>query len=279
MLLEAEERLEDLVVRLLGLSEPMPVEALARRIYNETGRRYSVQGIYKVLRSLQRTGVVVRARKRYGLSMPWVVKLLDFARALEERQLEGRPVGDLIPAKGASQSWIFYDLLRMDDFWNHLVISLLRLTKAGRMFEWAPHPWFDLLAPDKEREFANALRLGGNRFYMIVGGRTPLDIACSKLWPRETFVTSLERSPWEGQRTLYLDVIGDYLITIRLQERTAREIDQLFSGVESRADLELRKVFAVLTRKCRIRLTLAHDERKAKQLRSRFARVFGCDPS
>lgn len=275
MLLEARENLEDCIVRLLGSSEPITADALAARIEAETGRKYTIQGIYKSLRGLQAAGVVVRAQKRYGLSMPWVVRMLQFARELEEKQLNGRPIADLLPAPGDSQTWIFFDLLRMDDFWNHLVISLLETTQAPRMYEFIPHPWFDLVAAEKEREFANALRVAGSTFYMAVGGRTPLDVACSKTWPRDVFVFSLDKSPWEFQRTLHLDVIGEFIITIQIQKRMAGEIDSLFQSVRGRTDLDARKVIAVLTGKTRVRLTLARDAAKAAALAKKFRKHFG----
>jgi hypothetical protein len=269
MLLETEENLQSLIVRILGTAPDLRFDPLVAKIVKHSDRTYTPQAIYQALRKLQRTGVITRASHRYSLSMPWVLRLLDFGQQVEEEYLK-RGLPELMPEAGASITWRFYDLLRTDDFWNHLVLSILKSSGEKEMHEWIPHPWFDLATPGKEEQFMSALELAGIKFKMIIGGDSALDRRWSKNWPRTVFDFRFRPDVREFGRNLYLDVIGPFVISITLEELVAQEIDSFFDDTRTLGDSESRRLITILTNKTRVRLRLENNKRKADLYRKRI---------
>ena len=269
MLLETEENLQSLLVRILGVNSDLRFDVLMTRLERLAKREYSPQAVYQALRKLQGTGVVTRAAHRYSLSMPWIIRLLEFGRAVEQHYI-ARSASNMIPQPGAAFTWRFYDLLHTDDFWNHMVLALLKHSGEQEMYEWIPHPWFDLATPGKETQFMNALGITGVRFNMVVGGDSLLDRRCSKGWPKNIFRYVFCADSREFGRKLYLDVIGPFVLSIKFDERVAAEIDSFFAEVRSVGQAEVRRLITILTNKNRIQLRLENNQRRADFYRRRI---------
>jgi len=143
------------------------------------------------------------------------------------------------------------------------------------MFSWVPHPWFLLAQGNKEARLDRAFAVSGRRFYTIFGGTTYLDRMAEKFYKQSQQVFSFAMSPFASQSDRYIDIIDDFVLTLRVDSRTASRIDSLFSAVRGAPDLEEKAQIELLKAKCSITITLEHNTRKAMRIRNQFTEFFG----
>ncbi len=143
------------------------------------------------------------------------------------------------------------------------------------MFVWVPHFWFDLVHYHKDLEAQEAMKIAGNRMYMILGGRSFLDRLPTRYWNKQVYEWSYAPGPFEAQRSWYFDVIDDFILNIHLDAVTTARIGELFSKVKSKADLGLIREFEDIKSKARVRMQLEHSVVKARRLRRRCCEYFG----
>ncbi|MDC0358732.1 hypothetical protein OAO01_07950, partial [Oligoflexia bacterium] len=149
MLLEPKEQLEERLVRILALQGASSTAKLRVRLASE-GKDYTRQAIYKELAKLQKNGVIYKLGKTYGLSLPWITQLRQLVEQMQTNYVEHFPFAQLFPQDKSKSSWVFPNLLLMDDFWNQLLISLFNHCQGKIMFEWIPHAWYRIFHLEKD---------------------------------------------------------------------------------------------------------------------------------
>jgi hypothetical protein len=68
----------------------------------------------------------------------------------------------------------------------------------------------------------------GKHFYTIFGDDTYLDRLVEKLYHRRIHTYSFAPGPFDGQSGTYFDIIGDYILTVQIEESLTKEIERLF---------------------------------------------------
>lgn len=274
MLLQTDQKLEEYIVGLLAEKESATASWLHQQVMR-VGRQCSLQAIYKELSKLQKVGVVVKVKNKFSLRLTWVMDLVSLTDQMYDTHLQNPPYESILPAEGEKRTWVFYDLLKMDDFWAHVTVALFRHSKMKILFEWIPHPWFYLVIHDKQIQFQKASRITGRKFHMIIGGQTYLDKLCIQYWPEDLYEYSFAESPFSGDNATYLDVIDDYVLTIKLTGKTAAAIDRLYESIRTAEDVELGRILEVLTSRTKVTLTLERNPKKASKLIRKFTDFFG----
>jgi hypothetical protein len=274
MIPSTQPNLEQTLLRALA-KEPH-LSAATLRLLASTERRFSQAAVYKVLHKLQHEGVVVRAGAHYSLSLGWVFELLTFADTTAKRYFSESYVRTLIPAAGKRLSWRFSDLIRCNEFWNQLLLALLKQSDTPEVFSWVPYPWFAILDDQRESRLHQAFRMSGRRFYTNFGHAGSLEPIVKKLYNHKNQVISFAKGPLSDSSHTYVDVVGDYLLSVNLASDVSRRIQVAFAGNGGREKVHPARHLAALTARCKVSVTLEHSPRKASRLRGDLRDFFGC---
>jgi hypothetical protein len=273
MLLTTEPSLEQITLRLLAAHPQLTAERIRQKA-SEGGKAYSHAAVYKVLSRLQANGLVVRAMSRYSLSLSWVFDLLTFADNVSRTYFSDSYIGSLIPAAGSKLTWKFSDLVRCNDFWNQLLLALLKHTPAQDVFAWVPYPWFVALQDDRESRLHQAFRMSRRKFYTNFGPAGHFEPAVRKLYKHKNQTISFARGPLAEVENSYIDVIGDYILTVTLPSDAARNIQRQLHELGENKETTPGKILSVISAPCKIKVVLECSPKKASRLKRDFLAFF-----
>ena len=274
MLLSTKEKLQDLIVHILAGHAGLSADSIFRRL--EHSRHYfSIQGVYKELRMLQEKGVVVKAKNLYSLKMTWILNVSHFADKIYDIYLERPSSEDLLPPGRTKSIWKFSNLLKLDDFYVHLMTTIYHGLKNKTVFTWLDHPWFLLQHSDKEIEYQNTLRHEEKRQYIIIEGDSPLDRQCVKIYDPKIFTYSHAPSSLSDEKSTIYTVFDHLILSAHLAKDTKKEVARLFERVPSIKDLDLRELLRLFSRPITGAVVLEKNLKKAQRLRKKFTEYFG----
>ena len=173
MLLETQQKLEDIVVHTLALHPAITVEQLEKLIAI-TFKPYSQPAIYQELRKLRKAGIAVKVNNVYSLRIGWVLLFSQFADEMYAAYSSHETLRNVLPTTGTQESWSFTDLYSLGIFWTQLLLCLSHHGNDKEFFEWAPHAWFSLTHSIEEVQFLSAIKIAGIKYYLIIGHETPI---------------------------------------------------------------------------------------------------------
>jgi hypothetical protein len=275
MLLPTTTNLKELLVRELSFSSRATAYELQRRI-TKRHRRYTIQGIYKELRNLQKDAVITKTGEQYALSLPWILNTMNLTEQMFETHLRRLPIQSLLPPGKKKARWRFENLIKLQDFWIEIIFILFQHSKAKFMYQWIPHPWFQLLQHEKSRNFFEAMKVGNFEMKTILGGDQYLDKEFARLSHSVDvkYRYSYAPGPFNAQQNSYYEQIDDFLLTVSLDADTGRRIEDLYQGVTERNNVLLRTAARILNEPCRATLTLEQGTPRVRQVNKKFAEYF-----
>lgn len=239
-------------------------------------KSYTVQAVYHVLRKLRRNGVVIKVRDRFSISIPWALDIIDLGRKLEEKIVFAPSAEQVIPSEGVSLEWTFSSLLSLDEFWTHLMVLLLEKNSDRTVFNFCPHPWFYFLHRQQLEKFYRTLLRRRCRIFVLVGDDQFLDLYfCRQLDKRLYRCQTGSGKLVGGTKSRHVMVIGDFIIHVVLNRRTATSIDALFGGIRSTEHHEIRPLLHELNSSVKTKLKISRDSKRAALLRKTFLTIEG----
>ena len=269
--------LSDYIIQCLATEPAVAVKVLVKKIEIIAGQKYSIQGIYKELRNLQASGVLIKIGPRYSLRLPWVLDFVAVADTMVDTYVEKPHLPLLLPQLHKKQIWHFTNLLKMNDFWSHILLALVQQSKSKVLLGWNPHPWFHLVQTKQEEQYIQALKSTKSKLYLIVGGNSFLDKWAAKFWDSAVVEHSFGESSFQKERSLYFNVIDDWVVTVKLDSKTSEAIDTVYESTKSMADLNLQTIISVFQQKTKCSFWLEKNSKKAKNIKSQFKRFWGVD--
>ncbi len=240
----------------------------------ETSGPCSPQAIYKALATLLDTGVVVKHQQRYSLSVKWCLELVAFADSILDTSLSAPCLGQMLPPGKLPVQWNFDSLFRLNHFWCHLILSLVRASRAREVFSWNPHPWFYLARSIQETDYLETLNSLESRLYKVVGGTTFLDRWAAQFWNRDFIDFRFEPCFSQKWPDVWLNVIGDYVLIVELDRETRQIIDEIYSTVQNESEMSTAKFSKIFNRKAIATIEVSRDETRAIEIRDHFRSLF-----
>lgn len=272
MLLKSKTLAERLVSYLARHPHRTPAEI--QTALTKSGAPFSRAAVYKELGKLLEARTVVRHEGCFSLRADWVIELGRFAREIERAYFSDSYFASLLVGPPRRRGWKFTSLFALNDFWDHLLLALLGVSKEKIILSWNPHPWSHIVQPDEESAYLSALTSIGGVSYKIVGGRTPLDRWAAQFWHPPAINYSFAPGPFRGEER-YINVVDDWIITISMDARTTARIDELFRSVTSTEKMNVAEVVRLLRTGARASMSLERSAGKAAELRRKFERFFG----
>lgn len=268
----AHGQLERKIVALLSRRSQCHVLELQNELV-KLGTPYSLQAVYYVLRKLRREGVAVRMKSQYSLSLPWALELVELARIVEHNFLQAAPAHQLVPDQEASRVWVFRDLYALDDFWVHLMLTLVEGSSDKIIWNYCPHPWFYFSQRPKMERFYRVLTKQGARIKLIIGGNDKLDRLFSRSMLSTLYDCVHTQETGFGMDS-HLMVIGEYVLGVRLAADAAARIDAAFSSATQASVEDVLRVQAATSAPTRARLSVSRNPRQARNHRAIFEQYF-----
>ena len=273
MLLGTTLSLEDLIVSQLAKKSQATANALLAEI-EKKAQRYSIQGLYKELRKLQRKGVVVKRGSEYSLSFSWVLNLAELVDQMYETLTAETSFADILPVEKPKRSFSFTRLSAVDDFWIHAILEMLQHSDGKTLYQWIPHPWFHLIHSQKSWPFHNALKVGGFGIKSIIGGNTWLDNDSKRITTKAVYEFFYSAGPFQDERSHYYSVTDSYLLTVKLDPKTTERIESLYKSVGSFRDFDVFSAVQAISTPGRITVTIERTAAKVKRMWNNFVEYF-----
>ncbi len=248
-----------------------------RAILAKSGTDFSIQAIYKELRSLIAEGIVQKVGATYTLQTPWVLQFQAFAARLAATAFNDKEGMAALMRQSKRQNWQFDSLLAMNDLWAHLFIYLARHAKRKQILAWNPHLWFHLFQREKEDRFLKSILALGCRFHVMVGGRRFLDEWAKELFDKNGVIYSQAPGPFHGDTKTYFNVIDDHILTVRLADSTDRRLEEAYRTTASAEQFFASDLIGIFMRDGHCTLSLEYNPKKAAKLRVTFSSYFGDD--
>jgi hypothetical protein len=274
MYLHLSDNMESAIVRCVAeqpsLTAKQICECLARRRC-----RASRSSVYEKLKRLEDNGVVVKMNRGFTVDLAWASELLVFATDLRARYLDHAQSSGLWAAPGDKRAWRFRSLRDLCEFWPHLYLALATASRDRHFLDWSPYLLFDLacnlLGPKGDRIRAALGRLGGHGF-RIYDDALPLNRLLAQQTPAFPLTAASAASPYHRHERTILHVLGEFLVTVQLDDRAILVLDELFSTSQTP---EPSAVARSLDGPAKVKLRLERDRRKTQSHRRRFAAYFG----
>ena len=77
------------------------------------------------------------------------------------------------------------------------------------------------------------------------------------------------------EQDVYLNIIDDFVLTVKLDDKITAEIEMLYSSVGSFDDLEFSEIFRIFGSRVKASMWLENNSLKASQYRKKFVDYFG----
>lgn len=276
-MINERKNLAQYIVQSLASQQLLEVTDLRKKVLEVSGKNYSIQGLYKELRKLQEEGVLFKLRNKYSLRLPWVFDFISLADKLSTTYTERPQLPLILPEINKKEIWHFSDLLKMNDFWSHILLILIQQSKHKVLLGWNPHPWFHLVQTKQEEQYIKALKLARSKLYLILGGSSLLDKWTEKFWDKETVHYSFGKSDFHNERSTYFNVIDDYVVTVKLEPKTAQAIDAIYENTKSIDDLNLQSILSIFNQETKCSIWLEKNPEKAKKIGVKFKKFWGID--
>jgi hypothetical protein len=273
MLLTDTKNLRTLIIEALATTSNVSADCLAQAI-SERGRPFSKRAIYKELKILERLGVVVRAKMRYGLQLTWIINATSLLHNAYLNQVNYLSQAES-PLLSGKTKFVFHDLARLDFAWMQLIVLLQKIYPNEPVRVWKPEQWFHLVHEHITTNFFGALERVGLRQQHVIGHDCYTCRRGAHAIPRRFADIRFEPDPFGVDIDTYLTLIGGHLITVRLQRGFARDMRALFASVKTESEMKASHVREFMRRRVRCTLVIAHEPKGLSALRERFERLFG----
>jgi len=230
MLLPRPKTLREHILLILARTPRTRAPDILSALSND-GVQVTKQGMYKELRKLIEDSVAIKHGAEFSLSIPWILGFSNLADRMFDTYIEQSNLEMFIGEGKNSGQWTFRNLALLNDFWVELVFTLLKENPEG-LYNWLPHPWFILLQSVRSKTWGIAMKEMGITVKTILGHDTDLDREYARrqkaFLPSETI--SFAASPFHGNDRQYLEIIGEWLITLTLDPGLVDIIENCFSN-------------------------------------------------
>ncbi|MDC0357774.1 hypothetical protein OAO01_03085 [Oligoflexia bacterium] len=277
MLLSSHQTLEDFLVRILAERRSATTQLLHEEVCKRY-QTYSLPAVYKEVRKLQERGVVLKRKNELSLSLAWMLNLIELTDKMYDEHIESSIPTNILPVDTSKTSFRFSNLARVDDFWIHAIILMLQHSKRKTMFQWHPHPWFNLVNSHKSFPFHNALRTAGFRIDNIVGGNTFLDYQAGRINTKNVYEYSFATSPFQDDRSNCYSVTDSFLLTVKLTKKKAADIDHFYDSVTAVSDFNVGAALQLAGNAPGTVVTIERNRNKIKKIWNRFVDYYSVSP-
>ena len=230
------------------------------------------QAVYTTLRQLLHKEIVQKVHGVYFINRLWAKQLLTFAQSqLLDQQIPGVVSFENL-SDGDKIIYQFKNPHVMDVYWGHIFDSMIEKQNQNiPLIIYHPHEWFIYSRRETEELFLNTLLSHDSLVFFAIGGDTPLDFSFKRTWETEELQISCGEK-YDFLDDHYINILGDFIIEVFVDQRFGREIDQIFKTGEKLsflADIE-----ALSQKKYKTKMIISRNKKNAERIRKKIAKDF-----
>lgn len=240
------------------------------------------QGVYAALRHLRKEEIVVVHNKKVSFNVRWLKQMDQFFSVAQQYYAEGDfDRNNFLNLKdGEKIAYFFGSPAETDKFWGHALIILAEspIPTNEPVYLYNPHEWFLIAREESERECI-AIITKIRRFLLTASTKTPLDRSVAKEFDGDMSQYHMLEQPLFQKNNYYLNIVGDFLIEVRIDPDIANRIETLYRS-RDRIDDETKKLLIeAVGRKGRSRLVISRNAKKAEKLKKLLKKKFYIPPT
>jgi len=275
MIFTKHQNLADRIVDYLAYHPYVSLREMRKDIELNTGR-ISYQAWYKSLRKLLDDGVIVKNNLNYSLNTTWASKLASLSFFVKSNYLNPKVAHSVaLPQREKTKKkYKFPDLLTMDMFWGHVAVTLIIKNPGRPFYFYNPHVWFFVAHEFESKAYFESIQFYNVKNYTIVGSRSSIDLWSEKLHPKKSSYYCSPKPLFDHR--LYLTVIGDCYIEVKIREQMARQIDDLFKQTlfDSKRESPPDDIKRLFKQKSPCVMTIEKNKEKADKFARKIRRYF-----
>jgi hypothetical protein len=216
--------------------------------------------------------------KRLALSSVWLERMAEFFAEAQKVYLEKareEPFSFGYLEEGDRVTYKFKNPVLLDQVWGHVFFELVkRVSVDTPIMIYNPHYWFPIVRQESEGVIFKWLQLQGYKAYFATASTSSLDSKIIK-----EFLKDMNHSYSLGvhngyKNNFYLNVIGEYLIEVTLDEVVSHKVDGFFTERESCTTEDVTGLRSVVETTGKNKIVISRNKTKAKRTRTSLAKHF-----
>lgn len=264
MILGENKTIHDYIVELL-LKENMGDFEKIQSFLEKEQKKVTIQGVYKALRELLFEKIIIKHKKFYLINNIWKDKLnsLLLKNEYHFNLLEDETI-----------TYSFKTINQVDIFWKHTLNEIRKEVNDFPIFDFCPHNFW-LLLPNiqkSEQEYYSFFMENKIFRFFLIGGDSTHDLNFKKLTKDFYQKIHCDKNTSFNRRD-HITIYKDYLITIRLSLKIAKEVDFLYKETNQEL-LLIERLIKIMKNKGNIKMTIERNREKAKKLRKKISKDF-----
>lgn len=239
----------------------------------------TIQGIYKAIRELKKTGIVIIQKKQVSLNRFWLEELERFTQVTKNNLSLGKSFNEVLAMQdGDSILYNFKDAVTVDKFWNHILYILFDNKISYKWFAYASHHWFILAREYDEKTLQEYMNKKGIYYIFTSGSNTPIDKEVRKKLNNKLIkYTTLEKPLFQKRknyRGIVLNVFGDYIIEAQYNRNLTNKIEEFYRTHTKITSEDISVLQKILDHKGKIKLKIEKNKNKALLLQKQLLKNF-----
>ena len=272
MLLTDAQQLKEMIVALLAEHPHLSAADIQAQVATKE-RSFSRRAIFKELKTLEQLGVVVNAKGSYTLQLIWLINMTSLLRGAYLSCLRAAANSGGVPLSEKTR-FTFYDLARLDYVWMQIIFVLQQVYPQSFIRVWKPEQWFHMVHEHITDNFFSALGTLGSKQRHLIGHDCYTCRYGAGLIPRRVGQFRFAPDAFKLGLGTYITLIGDHVITIRLNSGFAQRMHRLFSSIRNRDEMFAPHVLECVRGRVESSLVVEYRPKALKELSERFDAVF-----
>lgn len=275
MNIKEPKKIDDYIIHLLQKG-PLKIVELIEKI-KKSRPSTTKQGVYKAIRDLKKIETIVVHEKHVSLSSVW---LLDWSNyiSLAQHFYKTSNQSDnsfLSLGEGEKMQFTFKSFVLTDAFWSHAFQTLVEVSSPKNpVLIYNPHEWFLIAREVNETKLFEFIKNRGQQLGVAVGNQTLLDKMVRKHFDGVECMYDMLPDPLFEKTNYYVNIIGDYLIEVTLDQNISKEIDNFYNSHEVVGEKEKNELLDIVNKKSKNKFVISRNKRKTDLIKRKIAKNF-----
>lgn len=275
MNLEKPEKIEEFIIKILK-NGPVSAVSLIKQV-SLLRLRATKQAVYGALRKLKKSEIVVSHGKIVSLNSLWINKMSDFfAEAKHNYSLSSvEAEGFLSLEDGDKITYNFKDPVVADTFWGHAFHILGDIMKkSDPIYIYNPHEWFLVARNESEKALFKKFIEEKRQILVTVSGNTEIDKLVKKYFDGTYSQYHLSPIHLFKKSNYYLNIFGDYLIEVWIDENTQELIEKFYKNYLEINQESISALKKIVESQGKNKISISKNKEKAEKLKKMLGKDF-----
>lgn len=239
------------------------------------------QGVYKALRTLRASGIVLLHKKEASINQVWLTQLENFT-LLAQHAYRNPAFGSghfLHMRDGDKIAYEFKNPVQVDIFWNHVLYVLLDAFQSTTdWLAYSSHCWFLIVRQSDELALMQYMTKRNIKYLFTVGHNTPLDKSIASIFDGTHTQYYMRSQPLFEHRPnhlgLVLNIFGDYVIEAIYDKTTTKRIEAFYQNNTILNDKSRHELADIVASPSKIKFSISKNSKKAQKLKQQLKKHF-----